>query len=245
VRAQGDEPAQQRANALVERTHARAFAEWLAGEQLESGAFADASGQGLSATRRALAALVQVGVMQGALVERAAQHLVRAQRPDGCWEPATEAAEGAAIEATGRIVGVLARTRCVRSRTLDAAADWLSARFAPERVQGFAIGALGAYAATFANVSHEDSDAILQWCGRELERGFRAGAFDAVRTARVLVDCDAPSLPGARFAANEVAGALLREQEPDGGWPSRGGEPACRIARTLDALAGLARLAHH
>jgi hypothetical protein len=188
---------------------------------------------------------VQVGVMQGALVERAARHLARAQRPDGCWEPARGASEGAAIEATGRIAGVLARTPCVKSRTLDAAADWLAERFAPERVQGFAIGALGAYAATFANIAHEASDAILQWCGRELERGFRAGAFDAVRTARVLVDCDAPSLPGARFAANEVVAALLREQEQDGGWPSRGGEPACRIARTLDALAGLARLSRY
>lgn len=181
--------------------------------------------------------------MHGALVERTAQVLVRAQRPEGCWEPAGDASEGAAIEATGRIAGVLARTPCVKSRTLDAAADWLAERFAPERVQGFAIGALGAYAATFANIPHEASDAILQWCGRELERGFRAGAFAAVRTARVLVDCDAPSLPGARFAANEVVAALLREQGQDGGWPSQGGEPACRIARTLDALAGLARLA--
>jgi hypothetical protein len=227
----------------VERTRARAFAEWLVGEQLEGGAFADASEQAVPATRRALAALVQVGVMRGAVVERAAQYLVGAQRPDGRWEPAGGACEDAAIEATGRSAGVLARTPCVRLQTLDAAADWLAARFAPERVQGFAIGALGAYAATFANVAHEASDAILQWCGRELERGFRAGAFDAVRTARVLVDCDAPSLPGARFASQEVVAALLREQQQDGGWSSRSGGRACRVARTLDALAGLARLA--
>ena len=73
-------------------------------------------------------------------------------------------------------------------------------------------------------IAHEDSDAILQWCGRELERGYRAGAFDAVRTARVLVDCDAPSLPGARLAAGELVAALLGEQAPDGGWPAAGGE---------------------
>lgn len=241
--AHGDALAQRRARALVERARAPEFAEWLARKQLEGGAFADASGQGLTATRRALAALVQVGVLHGALVERAVQYLGRAQRPDGRWEPAGDASESAAIEATGRTAGVLARTPCARSRTLDAAADWLAARFAPERVQGFAIRALGAYAATFANIPHESSDAILQWCGRELERGFRAGAFDAVRTARVLVDCDAPSLPGARLAAGDVVAALLSEQAPDGGWPPQGGERPCRIARTLDALAGLARLA--
>jgi len=59
----------------------------------------------------------------------------------------------------------------------------------------------------------------------------------------VLVDCDAPSLPGARLAAGDVVAALLREQAPDGGWPPPDGERPCRIARTLDALAGLARLA--
>jgi len=227
----------------VDRARAPALAEWLGGFQQGGGGFAAESGEGLAATRRALVALVQVGALHGAVVERAVAHLGRAQQPDGRWVPAEDSSEAVAVEATGRIAGVLARTPCVRTRTLDAAADWLAARFAPERVQGFARGALAAYAATFANVPHESSDAILQWCGRELERGFRAGAFDAVRTARLLVDCDAPSLPGARLAANEVVAALLREQAPDGGWPAPGGEPACRVARTLDALAGLARFA--
>jgi hypothetical protein len=243
VRAEGDLLAQRRASALVERARARELAEWLAGRQLPDGSFADASGQPLAATRRALAALVQVGVLHGALVERAARALVAMQRPDGRWEPAPHAPESDAIEATGRCAGVLARTACVRARTLDAAADWLASRFAPERVQGFARGALASYAAAFANVAHEASDEILQWCGRELERGYRAGAFDAVRTARVLVDCDSPSLPGARFAAGELVAALLREQAPDGGWPVPGGAGRCRVAGTLDALAGLSRLA--
>jgi len=243
IRAHGDELAQHRAQALVERARAPELVGWLAGRQHTDGSFSDAKGERLATSRRALAALVQVGVLRGAVVEGAAGHLAGAQHPDGRWEPAGDASESAAIEATGRSAGVLARTPCVRTRTLDAAAEWLAARFAPERVQGFASGALAAYAAAFANIAHEDSDAILQWCGRELERGYRAGAFDAVRTARVLVDCDAPSLPGARLAAGDLVVALLGEQAPDGGWRAAGGEEPCRIARTLDALAGLARLA--
>jgi len=243
TRAQGDELAQRRALALVERARAPELVTWLAGQQHADGSFADASGERLAASRRALAAMVQVGVLRGAVVEGAAGYLARAQHPDGSWQSPENASESAAIEATGRSAGVLARTPCVRARTLDAAAEWLAARFAPERVQGFARGALAAYAAAFANIAHEASDGILQWCGRELERGFRAGAFDAVRTARVLVDCDAPSLPGARLVAGDLVAALLGEQAPDGGWPAAGGEQPCRIARTLDALAGLARLA--
>ena len=243
VLAHGDELAGRRARALVDRGRAPALAGWLGGLQQPDGGFAAGSGETLASTRRAIAALVQVGVLHGAVVERAVACLGRAQRPDGRWQPAQDASEGAALEATGRIAGVLARTPCARTRTLDAAADWLAARFAPERVQGFARGALAAYAATFANVPHESADAILQWCGRELERGFRAGAFDAVRTARLLVDCDAPSLPGARLESDELVAALLREQQPDGGWAAPDASPACRAARALDALAGLARLA--
>lgn len=243
MRVEGDELAQRRASALVERARAGELAEWLAGRQLADGSFAVASGPPFAATRRALTALVQVGVLHGALVERATRYLVAMQRPDGRWESTPLAPESDAIETTGRCAAALARTPCVRARTLDAAADWLASRFAPERVQGFARGALASYAATFANVAHEASDEILQWCGRELERGYRAGAFDAVRTARVLVDCDSPSLPGARLAAGELVVALLREQAPDGGWQARGRKGPCRIAATLDALAGLARLA--
>jgi hypothetical protein len=243
VERHGEEFAKRRARALVDRARALAVSEWLAALQLPDGGFPGASGSDPVSTRRALAALVQLGVRKGAIVERAVANLVRAQRPEGCWHPQGDDTEEGAVEATGRIAGVLARTGSVRARTLDAAADWLAARFAPERVQGFALAALGAYAATFANVPHDESDAILQWCGRELERGFRAGAFDAARTARVLVDCDAPSLPGARLAAGDVVAALLREQAPDGGWPPQGAEMRCRVAKALDALAGLARLA--
>jgi hypothetical protein len=168
---------------------------------------------------------------------------VRAQRSDGSWAPEDDASEAAALEATGMLAGLLARTACVRLSRLDAAAAWLAERFAPERVQGFAWDALRAYAAAFANLPHENADGILQWCGRELERGFRVGTFDAVRTARVLVDCDAPSLPGARLGAEELVAALLSAQAEDGGFPAPHGVAGDAVERTLDALAALVRLA--
>jgi hypothetical protein len=176
------------------------------------------------------------------VVERACAFALRAQRPDGSFAQDGGASEAAAVEASGALAGVLARTRCARRSRLAAAAGWLAERFSPERVQGFAWDALRAYAATFAQLPHEASDGILQWCGRELERGFRVGAFDVVRTARVLVDCDAPALPGGRLKAAELLEALLAAQAEDGGFPAAdgSGDP---VARTLDALAALALLA--
>jgi hypothetical protein len=245
VEARGDELARRRARALVGRASADGVVEWLAGAQFPDGAFcadpARKAAASLAATRCALGVLADLGALHAELVARAVDCLVAAQRADGSWAPERDASEPAALEATGRIAGLLARTPCARATSPEAAAEWLAARFLPERVQGFAWGPLAAYAATFANVAHESSDAILQWCGRELERAFRAGAFDAARTARILLDCDAPSLPGSRLAPAELAAALLREQAPDGGWPAASGVDPSRVAPTLDALAALAR----
>src|SRR5262245_54826055 len=245
VDAEGDELARRRAAALAGRASAARVVEELARVQLPEGDFgadpARAGDSSLDATRRALAALADLGAPHGAVAERAVGRLVRAQRPDGSFAPERDGSEGGAIEATGRIAGLLARAACAPSRRAEAAAEWLAARVAPERVQGFAWGPLAAYAAAFANVAHEASDAILQWCGRELERGWRAGAFGAAPTARVLLDCDAPSLPGSRLAFPELAAGLLLEQATDGGW-SAGTGAASRVEATLDALAALARL---
>ena len=115
--------------------------------------------------------------------------------------------------------------------------------FSPDRVQGFVWDVVAAYAHYFANAPHEEADPILQWCGRELERGFRARRFDAVRTARVFLWCEAAALPGARIESGEVLASVRAEQEPDGGWLCLD-DPAAsaRVEHTLDALAVLARL---
>jgi len=232
VAERGDELAHRRARALAGLAPASCVVEWL--ERADPRALPDDTA--------ALVALADLGALRGAFVERAVARLAAEQRADGSFAPAGGAGEAAAIAATGRRLGLLARTACVRDAVLGVGADWLAARFAPERVQGFAWEPLAAYAAAFSNVPHDASDAILQWCGRELERGFRAGAFDGIATARVLLDCDAPSLPGARLAPPEVLAAVLAAQQGDGGFAAGAGG-ADRVARSLDALAALRRLA--
>lgn len=184
--------------------------------------------------RRALRLFDDLDALAHPLVERMARDLERLQAEDGHWGP--DAA--AAIFETGTLAGHLAKAPSASARLLDAAGDWLAARFSPERVQGFQWRGVASYAHIFANLPHAAADEILQWCGRELERGFRAGRFDAVHTARVLVWCGAPTLPGARFEGGELVEALLAEQAPDGGYGTRD-----RRRCSWDAMVGLVRLA--
>ncbi|MFQ5417127.1 MAG: hypothetical protein ACE5FL_08800, partial [Myxococcota bacterium] len=175
------------------------------------------------------------------VIERACRFAESAQADDGGWDPGT-GREDDRLFATGLLAGHFGKTRLARASMIDAAGDYLAERFSPERVQGFAWRAIAAFAAAFSNVPHEASDAVLQWVGRELERGFRTHHFDAVRTARVLAYADAPSLPGGRLEGGEVALAVVAEQAADGGWlrledPS----PEARVAQTLDALTALLR----
>jgi hypothetical protein len=135
------------------------------------------------------------------------------------------------------LAGYLGKTPYARPATLDAASAWLAASWAPEQVRSGDWRAIAAWAHFFANVPHELADAARQWFGRELERGFLTGRFDAVRTARVLLWCDATAIPGARLRAGELRDRILAEQQPDGGWAS----PSARVGHTLDALAALTR----
>jgi hypothetical protein len=177
-------------------------------------------------------------------VERACDGLAASQQSDGSWSDGASAAEDERIFATGMIAGYLAKTPFVRQSTLDAAADYLAARWSPDRVKGSAWGANAAYSHCFALVRHEQADAILQWCGRELERGFLTGVYDAVRTARVFALCKAHALPGSRLAGAELVARILDEQMDDGGYASPG-DPSrrARVSHTLDALAALEHLA--
>ena len=80
------------------------------------------------------------------------------------------------------------------------------------------------------------ADEALQWCGRELERGFRTGRFGPGAVARVFADCDAHALPGARLRAAEVLEALLAIQSPEGSFPG----DTLEAARALSFLASAA-----
>jgi hypothetical protein len=221
----------------------RARAEALLGSAPVEAALAALAAETAQQTPLALQRLLGVcddlRALHAPLVERACAQLGAAQGADGAWS----AGAADVVRVTGMLGGYLAKTRFARVETLQAAADFLVARWSPDLVRGFQWGNIAAYAHLFANFDHERSDEILQWCGRELERGHRTGAFDAVHTARVLVTCDAHALPGARLDARELVAALRVEQVEDGSWqPAPDAAPRARIEHTLDGLVALLRL---
>lgn len=195
---------------------------------------------GVAATLRGLGLLDDLRALDAPSAERACGWLERAQARDGSWG---EGPTQERVFATGMLAGHLAKTRCVRPHTLESAGAYLARHWAPERVQGPDWPAIAAFAHFFANAPHELADQALQWCGRELERGFRTRCFDAVRTARVFAYCDAHALPGARIDAAELVCSLLSEQVADGSWRPAGDRSAqARVTHTLDALVALVRL---
>jgi len=234
ARAHGDAVARARADALIDGAPA---------ERVLAALDADDAEGPLASVRRLLGICDDLGALHAPLVERACTRLARRQSGDGAWRDTPAAAPDDVIRATGMLAGHLAKTRFARPETLAAASDFLAAHWSPQRVKQSRWHDLAGYAHSFANIDHEASDEILQWCGRELERGFRTRAFDALRTARVLVYCDAHALPGARIDAPELVTALLAEQADDGSWPAPAEDaPALRVERALDGLVALRRL---
>jgi hypothetical protein len=173
------------------------------------------------------------------VAERACASAAQWQRADGSFRGTPKGGAEEAVYETGMLGGYLAKTRAARLDALQAAGDFLASHWSPELVQGGDWKPIAACSHYFANAGHERSDEILQWCGRELERGFRTGRFDAVRTARVLVYCDAHALPGAQLTSGELIASLSAEQRADGGF----GEPGpSRVVQTLDAIVALRHL---
>lgn len=243
VREYGDPLERLRAGALVGERPAGDAVALLESAQTGEGAFdLPRAGGGVAGTRCALRVLDELRALGDASVERACAYLASRQERDGSWCEGPGAGEESRIACTGTLAGLLGKTRFARPALLDAAGSYLAARWSPERVRGPAWAVLGAYAHFFANVPHELGDEALQWCGRELERGFRSRGLDAVATARVFVDCDAHALPGARIDRAELVAALLVEQAADGGFGAAA-HPAARVPPTLDALLALVRLA--
>src|SRR5262249_14655506 len=160
VDARGDALARARAGALAGRAPAADAVAQLAPERSDA-----------SALRGALEVCDDLRALGDPRVGAWAEALARGQAGDGGFAP------GRPLEArwfeTGMIAGHLAKTRYARPALLAAAADFLARDFSPDRVQGGARSwsAIAAHAHCFANVDHDASDAILQWCGRELARG--------------------------------------------------------------------------
>ena len=205
----------------------------------------------LLGTLEALAVLADVRGLTNTHAERAIEYLMRVQRADGSWghvDPLREAAAGAdetrarALEdrlfATAMLAGYALRTPYVRPESTAWAGRFLEGLWAPEQVEGGQLGRIAAFAHFFANGgAPEIADEALQWCGRELERGFRSHRFEAVEILRVLSYCDAQALPGATFDVVELLDRLLEEQAADGGFAALDpGGPPGRVAPTIDAL---------
>jgi hypothetical protein len=242
VAERGDEPAVRRASVLVGAEPLLSARSALESWAERTGVFRAPDGVDPLAALPVLGALADLRALDAPLAIRIAESLAKAQADDGSFG-AAGSDEEERVFATGRLAALLSGLRSVRRSLLGRAADYLAARFSPERVAGFAWRPLAAYTPLFTNVEHERGDDVLQWCGRELERGFRARRFDAVQTARIWVDCGAAALPGARVSASEIVLALLAEQASDGSWPLPDGrDESARVAHALDGLTALIRL---
>jgi hypothetical protein len=211
----------------------------------------------LLGTLEALSLLADLRALSSGCAERALEFLTRMQRSDGSYgySDAVVAREGDDEERlaaaardrlflTGMFAGFAARTPYVRPEVLASAAVFLSRLFSPDRVEQGGLSVIAAFAHFYANGGDQDrADEALQWCGRELERGFRTHRFEAVQTLRVLLYCDSTALPGATFDVVELLDRLLEEQAGDGGFASLDpGGPPGRVAPTIDALISIRAL---
>jgi hypothetical protein len=228
----GERPASELARAVESR-------QGPAGEvaPLETDGAADAA-----STAAALTLLGEHRLELAPCAERAAAWLVARQTPSGAFEPAPGAGERERLAFSGQLAARLTRIPSVPARALDAAAGFVAEGFSPERAGAGDLELLAAFLGLFTCCAHPSADAALQWCGRELERGFRAGRFDALGVARVFTLCDAQALPGARLGAQELVPALLAGQAGDGGFGGAAAGPAARVAATLDAALALVHL---
>jgi hypothetical protein len=222
---------------LLRRQDARALLETLATQQEPDGSLRPWSetpmpDPTLAATLRGLTLLDAVG-------ERAVSWLLARQQADGGWvEPG--AGEERRISLSGEVAGLLAKTPHARASALARAESFLARHWSVERVQGPSYAPILAYVHALANLPSELADEVLQWCGRELERGFRTHSFGPVAVARVFLRARARALPGASIDASEVVATLLAAQAPDGGWSAEPEVP--RTLATLEAVEALLRL---
>ena len=196
----------------------------------------------LATTLRALGFLDGLGLLDHPVPEAAVGFLTGGQAEDGGWGPSDD--EEARILTTGAVAGFLAKSPYARPSVLRRAESFLLERWSIDRVQGPTYAPILAYthllAAFTSDTASDAGDEALQWCGRELERGFRTQVFDPVSVARVFCRARARALPGAQLEPPELVIALVTAQEADGGWTA--GPDDSRVDATLDAVEALQRL---
>ena len=190
----------------------------------------------LAGTLEGLGLLADARQQDAAVAEASIRFVESLQGEDGAFA-ATAGDETAAIVVTGLAAGSLGRSRYSRPEVLRAAGDWLGERFDPDRVEQGHQAERTAFAMYYANAPDDLADEALQWCGRELERGFRSHALEALAVMQVLLVCQVGSLPGASFAPEELLERLLSEQAGDGGFDALAADGApARVASTIDAM---------
>ncbi|MGI9431742.1 MAG: hypothetical protein ACR2PQ_05995, partial [Myxococcota bacterium] len=140
----------------------------------------------------------------------------------------------AALSLSGHTCGVLGQTPFARQSTLDRGVEYLAGAWSVEQVQEGRLDVIAAYLHALSSCPSDLADEALQWCGRELERGWLIGRFPPTSVARVFLLCDARALPAAKVSSSDIVEALLDTQAEDGGW--EGG-----LRSTLEAAATLAR----
>ncbi len=226
---------------LLRRRDVRGLVAALAAQQRADGGFAPwrADQRGAQeATLAALAVLDALGLLDHAVPDAACAFLARTQDADGGFGGGGDA--DSRVEQSGVLAGFLAKSRAVRESRLRAAEQFLTRHWSVERVQGPHYAPILGYVHFLASFDSEHADEILQWCGRELERGFRMQAFEPVDVARVFLRARSRALPGAQIEPSELALALLTAQQADSSWTAA--YAACPIDATLEAVEALLRL---
>ncbi len=193
-----------------------------------------AAGHPVAGTLRALSLLAAAGATRGAVAERAVGWAQRARGDDGGWQLGGGDSHGDHL-ATAMLAGYLAQSPFARTRVLEEVGGWLAHHWSAELVRGGDYAMIAAHAHFFGNHPHDAGDGVLQWCGRELERGVRSEALPALFALRVFSLCEAPVFPGTRLAAPPLLERLAAEQDEDGGFLP-GLPVSWRVAATLAAL---------
>ena len=157
--------------------------------------------------------------------------------PSGRTDGTDGAGESNSVVVTGIAAGSLGRSRFSRPEILAGAGAWLGERFSPDRVEQGHSAERAAFAMYYSNAPDELADEALQWCGRELERGFRSCALESLAVMQVMLACQVGALPGASFAPEELLERLLGEQAADGGFDALSAEGReARVGPTIDGM---------
>lgn len=235
VEARGNAFERLRAQALVGEVSGRD----VLAQAMKDGAFAAPEPDAALALFEALDPARQ---LSGPEVEALVARLTEQLGEDGSWGAPGEPEEARLVR-TGLLGGYLAKTLMLRPRFGHAIDAYLSRHWDEELVKTGSWEPIAAFTLWFSMNDSELSDGVLQWCGRELDRGFRTKQFDAVTTSRIFVLCDALALPGSSLSALDLCEAIANEQTEEGGFAlgrrSLAGEP---VADALDAMASLVHL---